>query len=371
MTAGEASDWLEERWQFVLAGAGGDFDPAVDRFVNASVTSIRFAIVTQLLGKIADPRRDLLCLQKGVADSGEHPDDRRWDPRSFCVQVVVPWNRQNERVIGGSGDPYVSNPLRRPRLDEGLTNVHTRDRADWQGLADFLGALESAGDERAVRRAFEACLRSIADRLLHQRFEYPTPNRISLDQLCSILDRFLETPSGGLRSQVVATALMRVLGRVFSIFTRVDSQGLNEADRARNVPGDIMCYGPSDVPGQPDELRLVVDAKSARLRLAELQGSVVKARTSNVANFLFAAPGVAKDEDEAARISDTIDGEFVQGLNVHVTSIENLVRNTFMLLEEERRTELLHQIGTELDARTAPPLDRQTWSNLLANVRQR
>ena len=41
---------------------------------------------------------------------------------------------------------------------------------------------------------------------------------------------------------VVAAALMQVLGEGFSLFSRVESQGVNEADAATGVPGDVMCY---------------------------------------------------------------------------------------------------------------------------------
>ena len=364
MNTDEAGEWLNEQWRRTLEDPAEEIDPAIDRFVNARITSIRFAIVTQLLGKIADPQRDLLCLQKGATRGGDAVTPGRWDPRSFCVRVIVPWNRDNEQVLGGSGDPYVNNPLRRPRLDEGLENVHAGSRDDWNALAEFLRLLQQQDDEDAVEGTFRTCLRSVAARLARQRFDYPTPNRASLDQLDELLDRYLATPSGGLRPQAVATALMRVLGNAFSIFSRVEGQGVNEADRARNVPGDVMCYGVG-ADGQ-EEIRLVVDAKSDRLRLTELQGSVAKARTGNVSNFLFAAPGFREDERPA--MEQIIGEEFAQGLNVYVTSIQHLARTSFMLLTEAHRTEFMREVGRELDSRAASPTHRRAWSDLLGNL---
>ena len=366
MTVEETRAWLNEQWWRVLADSSGETDPEIDRFINCNVASLRFAVVTQLLGKIADPLRDLLCLQKGVARSDENSGGGRWDPRSFCVAVVVPWNQENERVLGGSRDPYVNNPLRRPRLDEGLANVHSGARGEWEALADYLRVLQAKRSEESVRRVFQKCLLSVAGRMTRQRFDYPTPNRVSLDQLCGILGRFLEMPSGGLRAQAAATALMRTLGSAFSIFSRVEGQGINEPDRARNVPGDIMCYGPPNRPGEPEEIQLAVDVKSGRLRLADLQGSIVKARKSRVSSFLFAAPGFW--EEERPGMERIVVGEFVQGLNVYVTSIEGLARSAFMLLGEEHRTEFLSAIGEELDARAASPADRKAWSDLLADI---
>lgn len=355
--------WLDERWRLALADRDGEIDPATDRFVNSRVVSIRFAIVTQLLGKVAEPSRDLLCLQKGVASSDADSVSGRWDPRSFCVKVVVPWNRKNEGVLGASGDPYVNNPLRRPRLDDGWVNIRTGDRADWKALASHLRELQGGKDPSTVRNAFQACLLSVARRLAQSRFEYPVPNRVSVEQLCGVLDEFLEASSGGLRPQVVATALMRVLGEAFSVFTRVDGQGVNEADSARSVPGDILCYGPSDEAGGPEKIRLAVEVKSAHLRLTELQGSVAKARQSKVENVLFAAPGFGLgDRHTMERI---VADEFVQGLNVFVMPITGLVRSAFVLLDENPRTALLSPSTSHDDAERS---GRSTGAWILAGL---
>ena len=365
MTNDETSEWLNEQWQTVLT-TREEPEPDVDRFVNSNVTSIRFAIVTQILGKIAEPTRDLLCLQRG--DRVDADTSGRWDPRSFCSRIVVPWNRANENLLGASTDPYVNNPLRRPRLDEGLVNVHAGHRAEWEALAEYLRGLQDQGDEAEVQAAFRRCLVSAAARLEAQHFDYPTPIRISMAQLCEILDSFLETPSGGLRLQVVATAMMQVLGDAFSLFSRIESQGLNEADRARNVPGDIMCYGPIDPATGSSEVVLSVDAKSAGLSLADVHASVLKARNSRVPNLLFVTPRVL--DDDRVAVEALVAAEHAQGLNIYVIAAVDLVRASFQLLDEKYRAQLVVGIGEELDARTAPLDDRRTWVELLEALGQ-
>lgn len=111
---------------------------------------------------------------------------------------------------------------------------------------------------------------------------------------------------------------------------------------------------------------MVIEARSARLRLTEVQGSIVKARKSRVSNLLFAAPGLGADGKQ--KMEAIIAEEFVQGLNVYVVPITRLVRNAFMLLDEAQRTILMDRIGEELDSRVAPPADRRRWSELLGNV---
>lgn len=346
--------WLDDQWEQALANYTGAPDPEIDRFVDSSVVSIRYAFLTQLLGKHADPARDLLCLQRGDRGSSTESSGR-WDPRGFCTRVVVPWNQRHQNVLGASREPYVSKPLRRPRLDRQMESL--KNRVEWDALVEFLTALESASDPAKVEDALRRCIKSVARRLRDQQVEYPVPMRIGLDQLCNILDRYLEVANGGLRPLVVTTALMRTLGKAFSLFTRVESQGVNEPDSATGRPGDVMCYG------EDDTLALAVEVKGDELTLIELEGTIEKARSARVANILFATPGFVASDREAIRARVT--EEFAQGSNIYQASIQSLVRNSFMLLGEDWRVKFLYEICSELDARSSQPMDRLAFADLL------
>ena len=261
MNEEELTHWLDTQWEQTLNTYENEPDEETDRFVDSSVLSIRYAVLTQLLGKFSDPTRDILCLQKGTQDLDEEAG--YWDPRNFCTRVVVPWVQKNHSVLGTSADPYVNNPLRRPRLDEGMDAL--RDRKEWEALVKFLTELQNISDPTMIRDAILRCLRSIARRLRAQQVDYPIPMRIGLDHLCDILDQYLAVASGGLRPLVVATALMRTLGMAYSLFPKVDSQGVNEADAAAGQPGDVMCYD------DKGELALAVEVKGNELTLVELQ----------------------------------------------------------------------------------------------------
>ena len=100
MNDDELTEWLERRWGLTLANTNAEKDPDVDRLVNSATVSIRYAFVTQLLGKFAQPDRDVLCLQMGSPD--EAADTGRWNPRSFCSKLIVPWVQRNQNVLGTS-----------------------------------------------------------------------------------------------------------------------------------------------------------------------------------------------------------------------------------------------------------------------------
>ena len=352
MTEDELTLWLDAKWDEALSSGESEPDEEIDRFVESSVVSIRYAFLTQLLGKMTDPTRDLLCLQKGKPDP-ESPG--RWDPRGFCTRLVVPWVQRNNNVLGTSPDPYVNKPLRRPRLDQDMGPL--KNRENWQALNDLLAGLQNTANPTEVEKVTLRGLKSIARRLGKQKVDYPVPLRIGLDRLFQILGTYLEVSNGGLRPLVVATALMTTLGKAFLLFSKVESQGLNEADIASGVPGDIMCYG------EDDHLALAVEVKGHQLTLNELETTITKARSSRVANVLFATPGLVANQMQD--IEDKIAEEFAQGSNIYHTSISSLARSSFILLGEEWRVEFLRAICAELDVRTTQPSDRTAFAALL------
>lgn len=151
----EARAFLQREWAAVLADPDPQPDPQVDALVNARFLSIRYAVVTQVLGKIARPERSLLALKPEAQEGG-------WYARRFARDVVVPWSDENDYVLGTSQDPYVSQPLRRPHLDDPLPELA---REPWDLLRAFLRQLEAvdqAGLRTALRRILQSCARRVA-----------------------------------------------------------------------------------------------------------------------------------------------------------------------------------------------------------------
>lgn len=345
----EARSWLVEEWGRILEEGFGGADPEIDALVNipAHGQSIRYAIVTQMLGKIADPQRSLLRFQQGSGEGGA------WDARSFCKAVVLAWEAENQNVLGGSSDPYISNPLRVDRLTRDSTS---RPKQSWEALFDLLERLDDApADELKV--AFRRVLRSLARRLQEQTFTYPIPGRISPRQLEDILAGFLEEASQGLRPLAVASAMFKVLGEAFSLFTEVDAQGLNEADAASGVPGDVLCC-------REGALCLAVEVKGEKLTREHVTASVRKVREfeGELANLLFIAPGIQADDRE--RIADLVQREWGLGLSIGISDILTLSRTVFMVLGEEWRVSFLREVGQELDGRSDLPA-RRAWREVL------
>lgn len=355
MDRAQARRWLDDVWSEVLEAEDKKPEPEIDQLVNSKVVSIRYALLTQLLGKIANPKRSLMLFQSG----GEEPG--AWDARSFSMHVIVPWVAANNDVIGTSAEPYASKPLRRPRLERDAPNI--RHKREWAALHDFFASLDSAPPEELIA-AFRCCLASVARRMAGQSFKYQIPIRVSLPATLDTLKTFLNEPSAGYRALAVTAAMMNVFGDSFSLFDRIESQGLNEADAVSGAPGDIMCYD------KEGDMVLAVEVKDRELTLADVRASTRKARESDaaLANLLFATPGVRGQD--SSEIHESATSAWAAGLNVYQADIIELVSAAFVLLPETWRPVLLRRIGEELDSR-GDHAHRRAWHGLLSELAEK
>ena len=335
----QTRSWLDEQWKRISHDRPED--PVVDRLVNSRVVSVRYALPTQILGKIANPSRDILAIQAAGGKNG-------WDARSFAKNVIVPWVTDNRNILGTSTDPYVGKPLRRERLD---SKAALKNPDLWNELVNFLKPLETAGRQE-LENALRRCLESIARRGRRQDVQFIFPQRISLERLCEMTEDFFRRPSGGLRPMAVCVSLMEVIGDALDLFDEVASQGINEADAQSDVPADIMCY-------KDGVATLVVEVKDRTITMDDCASTMTKARGDNITGVLFATPGIKDGHENAIR---AFKGKvWREGRNLYHTDIVSIMRHVFVLLDEKWRIVLIKRISDELKARGRYE-DRAEWS---------
>ena len=341
-------------WQEALADPNPTIDPSIDELIRCSVVSVRYALLTQLLGKVIDESRDALSIQRGESTTAD--ESGRWDARSFCSSNVVPWVSESGQVLGTSPDPYVNNPLRRPRLDSGHEPV--RNRGIWESLVEQLSEVQTRGDAEFAESKLRSCLASLAAMYRELNIEFDVPQRISLEATSKLVADFLGETSGGERPQIVTAALMRTIGDRFGIFDSVIRQAINEADAARSRPGDVVCsYQNVQV--------LAVEVKDRTVELHDVDATIGKARRNSVTEILFAT--VAAPEDEPS-ITDRADREFALGTNLYRLSIDALLRVALSIAGEPSRTQFLTFVGEELNDRVTQPAHKQAWRVFLQNL---
>jgi MrcB-like, N-terminal domain/AAA domain (dynein-related subfamily)/SacI restriction endonuclease len=131
-----AEETLRQVWQSLddesAAGRGGGLEADAAALVERGTVAQRYAVITQLLQKLAFPDSDPLRLDQveGAANISS---------RSLARHVVVPFDLEQGAPLGGSRDPYVSQPLRRAVLDRDLGE--TTGGTLWEKLLDILAAV--------------------------------------------------------------------------------------------------------------------------------------------------------------------------------------------------------------------------------------
>jgi hypothetical protein len=344
-----ARQTLNRLWDVALNDEDAVVPPEIHALVNSDLVAVRFCLVTQLLGKLVDPSLDALCLQRGAGGAGQ------WDPRGFATQVIVPWNRNNQNVLGPSGDPYVSNPLRRPRVDDGLAQMGKRE--EWERLCRTLLDVETAQNSEITGAVFKDVLVAIRDRLREFSFSYVVPPRVSLRQAEDLVKTFMSEPSGGDRGLAVVAALFETFRDRLGLYREVRRGVINAADSATDSVGDLECLG-SD-----GQIVLAVEVKERRIGDADVQIAIEKARAFSVRELLLCTEGLI--DGEQAAIAQTFNRAWASGTNLYHATIIELMRGALPLLGEGGTRDFIVQIGSQLDRFSTQPKHRKVWKSLL------
>lgn len=78
--------------------------------LKSETKSYHYVLPTQLLSKVVEHSRDCRSLQASYDKPGA------FDARSIAHKVIIPFDKKNHNVLGGSSEPYVNNPLRYPAV---------------------------------------------------------------------------------------------------------------------------------------------------------------------------------------------------------------------------------------------------------------
>ncbi len=356
--AASAKPILDRLWQRVLSGpldAAARLPcvvvGAIDASIESRTKSFRYVLPTQLLAKLTDGKIDCRAVQRNADTSGA------FDARSFCRATIVQFDRANHNVLGGSGDPYVSNPLRIAMLSYDLLGP-TRDTA---GLARLITVLEYAQQRPdQIETALVGCLLAVRRRLDRVHITYPAPSRISLADTLSALNRFLEARTGGRRLQSVCVGLLRTIGDRFALFAEATSGHVNAADVRTGHVADITC---TDDDGN---VVLAVEVKDRQLELREVHGKLDSIRERGITELLYLMRGGVTPADREA-FAQIQEHQFRSGHSIYACEFDDFLRVTLILLGESGRRDLLLAVGAAIDE-YGDLSDRESWRDRLAEL---
>lgn len=316
----------------------------------SKIKTYHYVLPTQVLCKVIDFSLDAHSLQAGWDRPGA------FDARTIAHDVVVPFDRSNNRVLGGSPEPYVNNPLRCPAVSAEYRSQQ-KNKTDWDKLVTVLDWVEEQQDQATVESLFDQILIEIYRLLENVSVVYPTPNRISLKRTHTLIGDYLTEKSGGDRMEAVCTALFQTIGDEFGIFDEVKRERVNAADTVSGMSADIECW-------LTGRAILLVEVKDGTLTLTQIDSKLDTARAQRISEVLFIAQR-GTDSANGEAIDERIDSEFVSGQNVYVSNFFDFSLGILILLGEQGRVEFLRKIGQELDRSNSAIAHRRAWAELL------
>lgn len=326
---------------------------AIKSCLTSSTKTYHYVLPTQLLAKVIEPSLDCHSLQASFDSPGA------FDARTLAHGVIVPFDQENYRVLGGSPEPYVNNPVRIPGITEAYREQQ-KNKADWDNLVQILDLVEKTQDPQFTQRLFAQTLLEIYDLLSNIVVVYPTPNRISLSQIQLLLANYLTDASGGDRIEALTSALFQIIGEEFHIFDRVERAKVNASDTSSGMLADIECW-------RDGRIALLVEVKDRSLTLTQLDLKLENARSQHIAELLFIAQQ-RDDPVEKEQIEQRIANEFTSGQNVYVSSFDDFAWAILILLGETGRIRFTDRIGEELERVSSSIEHRRAWANLLKTI---
>jgi len=358
----QCAAYLSDRWKRLLAvqTEGGFSEPLgrehkrikvlIRDCLRSKTKSYRYVLPTQLLSKCVDPSLDSRSLQASFQSRGA------FDARTIAHDVIVPFDRENHQVLGGSPEPHVNNPPRCTSVAR-QNSARQKNKADWKKLIAVLERVERLKDEQCTRKVFDQILLEIYNSLDEVKVIYPVPNRISLNETTRLVETFLGTRSGGDRLEAVATALFRVIGSRFKLFDDVRRQRVNVADASSGMVADIECWN-------RDKIVFMIEVKDRSLTMVQMDSKLGMARSRKINEILFMAQGGIEDADRV-QMAERVTREFSSGQNIYISNLIGFATSILTVLGEAGRAEFLHEVGTELDRAASSISHRKAWAALL------
>jgi hypothetical protein len=327
---------------------------AIKASINHKQVSYRFVLPIQVLGKLANGAFDCRNLQAGKKNA----DPRAWDARSLGSGVVAPWNREQQNVLGSSGDPYVSNPLRQPRMLPSASGL--KDKAGWLVLLNVLDEIEERNSEKLTTDIFLQVLVEIIIRQKELTFTYPVPPRVSVKTALALTNSFLLKKSGGDRALALSAALFSVFGKAFGLFTKTTRGAINAPDEQSGTAGDIECLDVSN------KIIFIVEVKDRKLSLSDLEDTLRKSRERSIQEIFVIAHN--KEESEREAIDAKIESAYSSGQSTYILSFEQLAETVLSMGGESIRRDFLSEVGHQLDEFNTQPEHRLAWRKLLEQI---
>src|ERR1700733_8540199 len=209
---------------------------ATARLLSSNTQAYREVLIGCALARLLDDQIDVRLPYVNQGDTA-------YNGRTLDEQVVNPFLHEHE--VPSSKGPFLS-VFRRSVGFASETREGLRDKLGFDALLVFLEHLRAA-DVATARNYLRFLLHGLVKLREAGNVTLLHVQRLSVEQYEVLIGGLLQVPSGGRLPVLLAVAMFQTLNQCFSLNWSIEWQGINVADRASDVGGDITVKAGSEI----------------------------------------------------------------------------------------------------------------------------
>jgi len=352
---GKAAEILEELFAEAEDAFQGNTTPivetaiqdAADRLFASSTQSYREALIGCGLARMLDQSINI-----------RHPYIRQgadaFNGRTLDEKVVNPFLQ--DRMIPCTKGPYLAS-FRRSIKFTTETSSGLKDKDGYSTLLDYISALEAAN-------VIEA--RGLILYLLYQfvvlrnaaNIQLSRISRLSLEQYQALVGRLLQVQSGGLIPVLLSVAMLHTIKACYGLPWGIKWQGINVADKASGVGGDITVTQDGnvilaiEVTERPIEKARVVSTFNTKIVRVGIEDYL----------FIYSSSLPTDDARQAARTY------FTQGHEINFLQVAEWIVNNLGTIGAKCRTIFTQEVLALFGRRDVPAAVKMSWNDIVKEL---
>lgn len=315
---------------------------STQRLFASNTQAFREALIGCCLAKIIDQEIDI---RQPYMNQGKDA----FNGRTLDEKVVNPF--LHDRMIPSSKGPYLS-ALRRNVSFQQETAKGLRDREAFGALLAFIGKLENTNGDKA-RVYLRHLLREFVRLREASHIKLAHIARLSLEQYRTLISGMLGVASGGLLPVLLSVAMFETIKGCFDLDWEIEWQGINAADQASGVGGDITIT-------DDGETVLVIEVTERPIDRSRVVATFnTKIATHGINDYLFFFGKVPPGEEakEAAR------QYFAQGHDISFLSVEEWLVHSLGTVGPKCRKMFTEKFLGLLGTQDVPAALKMAWND--------
>lgn len=318
-----------------------------DRLFASSTQSYREVLLGCGLARILDQS---INIRHPYVNQG----DDAFNGRDLDERVVNPFLQ--DRLIPCTKGPYLAS-FRRSVKFAPETVAGLRDKEGYYALLDYITALESANETESRVLVLYLLYRFV---VLRDAANIPLSriSRLSLEQYRALINMLLQVQSGGLIPVLLSVAMLRTIKVCYGLQWKIEWQGINVADKASGVGGDITVT-------QDDDVILAIEVTERPIEKARVVSTFnTKVVKAGIEDYLFIYSN-SLPADDARQVARTY---FNQGHEINFLQVVDWIVNNLATIGAKCRTIFTQEILGLFDTRDVPASVKMAWNDIVKQL---